>query len=74
MLEIRILPPEIAAGIGPRGNPEIYGVDNQAGIIVTIEIDSAHWQDALAGFARVRGVGIYPANALPVEKGRKDAT
>jgi hypothetical protein len=65
-----MMPPEIGCAISANGNPIIYGIDNANGIVLGIEIDGAHWKAALAGFARLEGIGIIPANQMPRDMGR----
>jgi hypothetical protein len=66
MIEIVVTPSQIAAGITERGDVAITGVDPQFGTTVTIVVESTHWKTVLEKLGRLKGVGIYKANRLPI--------
>jgi len=68
MLEIRAHTPEIGAGVDEQGNVVIHAIDKNAGLIVTITVESDYWQKALDNLGRLKGVGIVRAtNLIPIK-------
>lgn len=61
MINFHVVPNEIGVAISPAGNPLVTGFDKQAGIMVSIEIDSQYWRQFLKKAGELNAVGIAPA-------------
>lgn len=61
MINIHIVPNEIGVAISPAGNPLLTGLDKQANVMVSIEVNAQYWQAFLQNAGRLRGAGIAPA-------------
>ena len=71
MLKLEIFPEQVGGRISENGNPQILGIDNKTGIVVAIEVQSAHWKEVLAKLGRLHGVGIVPASIEDLAEIRK---
>lgn len=77
MLEIKATTPEIGAGTDELGNVMIHAIDRNAGLALTIVINSSSWKKVLDNFHRLKGVGIavpgglqiVPEQGIPGENG-----
>lgn len=65
-LQIKMISPKIGAGTTADGNVEIHAIDDAVGIVVTLEINSSVWKQALTNFGRLKGVGIATPAGLSV--------
>lgn len=68
MINIHVVPHEIGVAISPAGNPLVTGLDKLAGIMVSIEIDSAYWRQFLQKAGELSAVGIAPATIEDIAK------
>lgn len=63
-LQIKMISPKIGAGTTADGNVEIHAIDDNMGIIVTLEVNSSVWKKVLENFGRLKGVGIATPGGL----------
>lgn len=61
MINIHCVPNEIGVAISPGGNPLVTGLDKQAGIMISIEVNSQFWRQFLKKAGELSAVGIAPA-------------
>jgi hypothetical protein len=66
VIEIIVLPQQIAAGITEKGDVAITGIDPQSGMTISIVCESSHWKAVYEKLGQLKGVGIYKANRLQI--------
>lgn len=69
MINIHIIPNEIGVALSPHGNPIVTGLDKTAGVMISIEVDSAYWKAFLENAGRLKNAtGILPATTEDIVK------